>query len=94
MNHLYADNAALQPVCSHVRPVLLSRDPVTSAVIVDQKLCTGCGVCVKVCPFAAMRCDFRTKKPCRATSAVAARHARSDAPQEPFKCSVWEIEAL
>lgn len=44
----------------------LSRDPVTAAVLVDEKLCTGCGLCIKACPFTAMRSDFRTKKamPC------------------------------
>lgn len=35
----------------------LHRDPETAAVLWDSGACTGCGVCVKGCPFDAVRMD-------------------------------------
>lgn len=39
-------------VCPHGA---LSRQEETRAVLVDEDLCTGCGLCVKACPFAGVR---------------------------------------
>ena len=41
--------------CIEVCPVkALSKDAKTSAVIVDEEKCIGCGECVKACPFGAI----------------------------------------
>jgi len=35
----------------------LSRSPETGAVLVDNKLCNGCGACVEVCPLGGLSMD-------------------------------------
>ena len=45
-------------LCLEVCPVnAITRDPKTSAVIVDRELCLGCGMCVSACPFGYMHMD-------------------------------------
>ena len=40
------------PPCMTVCPVsALQRDPKTQAVIVDEKRCIGCRMCMEICPF-------------------------------------------
>lgn len=40
------------PPCMTVCPVrALQRDPETQAVVVDEKRCIGCRMCMEVCPF-------------------------------------------
>ncbi|MCD6545473.1 MAG: 4Fe-4S dicluster domain-containing protein [Thermotogae bacterium] len=34
----------------------------TGAVLVDENLCIGCGVCMKVCPYNAIKIHQRSKK--------------------------------
>lgn len=40
----------------------LSRDPDSGLVLIDQQRCIGCGTCMLVCPFAAIRRDQQTGK--------------------------------
>ena len=45
-------------LCMQVCPVnALTRDTQTQAVIVDKKMCIGCGMCVVACPFGYMQLD-------------------------------------
>lgn len=45
-------------LCLEVCPVnAITRDPETSALIVDQKICLGCGMCVSACPFGYIHMD-------------------------------------
>ncbi len=39
----------------------ISRNPSTSAVEVDAKLCMGCAMCLSACPFGAMSLDPDTE---------------------------------
>ena len=59
----------LQPVCMEVCPALaIYRDDETGAMIIDQKLCIGCKMCIMACPvgspwvdsdnFRVMKCDL------------------------------------
>ncbi len=50
-------------LCLEVCPVsAISRDPQTSAVIVDRKTCLGCGMCVAACPFGYMQLEESSGK--------------------------------
>lgn len=40
----------------------LSVNNVTGAIVVNENLCIGCGVCAKVCPYKAVRIHKRDKK--------------------------------
>jgi carbon-monoxide dehydrogenase iron sulfur subunit len=40
----------------------LSRDPVSSLVIIDEERCIGCGTCLLVCPLGVLRLDAGRKK--------------------------------
>ena len=53
-------------LCMEVCPVsAITRDPETSALIVDRTQCLGCGMCVSACPFGYMHleesCGIATK---------------------------------
>lgn len=41
----------------------LRRDEATSAIVLDEEKCTGCGLCVKECPYSAISMDEPHKKP-------------------------------
>lgn len=50
-------------LCMEVCPVnAIQRDPETSAVIVDNETCLGCGMCVSACPFGYMHLDDFLRK--------------------------------
>lgn len=54
-------------VCMDVCPVdALTRDPQTSAVIVEKEICLGCGLCVAACPYGYIQLDepFRKATKC------------------------------
>lgn len=38
------------------------RDPLTGKVLIDQKKCVGCWMCVMVCPFGAVFPDAKAEK--------------------------------
>jgi carbon-monoxide dehydrogenase iron sulfur subunit len=40
----------------------LTRDPVSSLVMVDEERCIGCWTCLLVCPLSAIRQDTQQKK--------------------------------
>ena len=45
-------------LCMEVCPTnAITRDPQTSAVVVDKENCLGCGICVAACPFGYMQID-------------------------------------
>ena len=45
-------------LCMEVCPTkAITRDPQTSAVVVDKENCLGCGMCVAACPFGYMQID-------------------------------------
>ena len=49
-----------RPACLRACPVVpkaISKDPETGVVSVDPSQCTGCGECVKACPYGAMGFD-------------------------------------
>jgi carbon-monoxide dehydrogenase iron sulfur subunit len=59
----------LEPICMEVCPVeAIHRDKKTGAVLINEDICDGCGVCVQECPFGgvwldadsstAMKCDI------------------------------------
>lgn len=49
--------------CMQVCPVdALSQDPTTAAVVVDKRLCIGCGMCVVACPFGYMQLDASVRR--------------------------------
>ena len=43
-------------------PKAITKNPVDGVVEVDFLLCTGCGECVKACPYNAISLDFRTQR--------------------------------
>jgi len=50
-------------LCLEVCPIkAITRDLETSAVIVDQKICLGCGMCVSACPFGYMHLEDSCQK--------------------------------
>ncbi len=50
-------------LCMEVCPVnALTRDPETDAVVVDKKMCLGCGMCVTACPFGYILLDESRRK--------------------------------
>lgn len=54
-------------LCMQVCPAsAISRDPETTAVVVDDQICLGCGMCVAACPFGYMLLDdaLRTATKC------------------------------
>ncbi|MEN8246972.1 MAG: 4Fe-4S dicluster domain-containing protein [Thermodesulfobacteriota bacterium] len=45
-------------LCMDVCPVnALTRDPLTSAVVVDKQTCISCGMCIIACPYGYMSLD-------------------------------------
>ncbi|MCY3983928.1 MAG: molybdopterin-dependent oxidoreductase [Roseovarius sp.] len=67
-NGTQTDLAFLTVTCQHcdrpaclracpVNPKVIAKDPETGVVSVDQSRCTGCGECVKSCPYGAMGFD-------------------------------------
>jgi len=49
--------------CASVCPKgAIKRDKDTGAVIVDEKNCDGCRICIKVCPFQAIFYDSKRKR--------------------------------
>lgn len=45
-------------LCMAVCPVnALTRDPITSAIVVDNKTCLSCGMCIIACPYGYMNLD-------------------------------------
>jgi carbon-monoxide dehydrogenase iron sulfur subunit len=51
------------PICRSVCPnAAISRDPKTGAMIIDDEKCTRCSLCVKACPFGAIRLDTKKEK--------------------------------
>jgi len=51
-----------KPDCVRVCPtVALSQFEETGRIIIDKDKCTGCGWCVKACPYGAMSLDVDTK---------------------------------
>ena len=41
-----------KPLCAKICPVgVITRDPETQAMIVDESRCLGCKMCVQICPF-------------------------------------------
>jgi len=51
------------PICETVCPMhAIKRDPKTEAIIVDEKTCVGCRLCVQFCPFGGIAIDEETKK--------------------------------
>jgi carbon-monoxide dehydrogenase iron sulfur subunit len=52
-----------KPPCQGACPVdAISKDPKTGWVLVDVQTCTGCGDCVKACPFEAMHLHPGTER--------------------------------
>jgi carbon-monoxide dehydrogenase iron sulfur subunit len=50
-------------LCMEVCPTnAITRDPQTSAVVVDKENCLGCGICVAACPFGYMHLDDSHRK--------------------------------
>jgi len=50
-----------KPACLAVCPEkVISKDPETGLVSVDETLCSGCGECVEGCPFGAMALHLDT----------------------------------
>ena len=50
-------------LCMDVCPVdALTRDPVTSAVVVDNRTCLSCGMCIIACPYGRMDLDESSRK--------------------------------
>ncbi len=43
----------------------LTKDKKTGIVLFNKDKCVGCWMCVMVCPYAAIRPDFKIKKPLR-----------------------------
>ena len=50
-------------LCMEVCPTnAITRDPETSAVVVDKENCLGCGMCIAACPFGYMHLDDSRRK--------------------------------
>jgi carbon-monoxide dehydrogenase iron sulfur subunit len=50
-------------LCLEACPVnAIKRDPETTAVVVDDVICLGCGMCVAACPFGYMHLDDSFRK--------------------------------
>lgn len=43
-------------------PKAIAKNPLDGVVEVDWRLCTGCGECVKACPYNAISLDFRHQR--------------------------------
>lgn len=51
------------PICEIVCPVsAVKRDTDTQAVIIDEKLCVGCRLCVQFCPFGGISVSDTTQR--------------------------------
>ncbi|UCE95524.1 MAG: 4Fe-4S dicluster domain-containing protein [Candidatus Bathyarchaeota archaeon] len=51
------------PICEIVCPMhAINRNAETGAMIIDDKLCVGCKLCVQFCPFGGIIVDDKTKK--------------------------------
>jgi len=49
--------------CMAVCPVnALTRDPLTSAVVVDAQACISCGMCIYACPFGYINLDDSSRR--------------------------------
>lgn len=50
-------------LCMDVCPVnALARDPLTSAILVDNRTCLSCGMCVVACPYGHMNLDESSRR--------------------------------
>lgn len=50
-------------LCMSVCPVdALTRDPVTSAIVVDARACLSCGMCIIACPYGYMNRDNTSRR--------------------------------
>ena len=50
-------------LCMAVCPVeALTRDPLTSAVVVDAQACLSCGMCIIACPYGYMNLDDSSRR--------------------------------
>jgi anaerobic carbon-monoxide dehydrogenase iron sulfur subunit len=53
-----------EPACIPSCPEnALGRDPQLGVILLDESLCTGCGVCIDACPFGSVSKDPRTGRP-------------------------------
>jgi heterodisulfide reductase subunit A len=66
--------------------------------MVDESLCTACGLCARVCPYHAITVDTKTKTPARITQAACAGcgNCAAECPQQAVEMSHFtdaQIEA-
>ena len=51
------------PICETVCPMhAVKRNSDTRAVVIDDKLCVGCRLCVQFCPFGSIGVNEKTRK--------------------------------
>ncbi|MCM8766386.1 MAG: 4Fe-4S dicluster domain-containing protein [Candidatus Omnitrophica bacterium] len=71
----------------------LTYDAEKKLVLHDEKKCVGCWICVMVCPYGAIRPDFKKKIPLRCDKCK-----DKDKPQCviacPTKAIIWEEETV
>lgn len=71
-------------------PKAITKNPLDGVVEIDWRLCTGCGECVKACPYNAISFDFRSQ---RAEKCNLCR-GRREAGQAPACVAVCPTGAL
>lgn len=81
-----------EPLCVEVCPKkALEKGGPDGAVLLDEELCIGCGFCVMVCPYGAIRVDAGSKKAFKCDLCVE-RVEEGDDPACVESCPVVAIE--
>jgi len=51
------------PICETICPMnAIKKDSETGVIVIDDKLCVGCRLCLQFCPFGGIGVDDKTKK--------------------------------
>ena len=76
------------PACVNACPMrAISADPVTSARVIDEDKCIGCGACVNACPWHMPRVDVEKHK---STKCISCGACVAGCPTSALRMIPWE----